>query len=183
MTTTFPNQRIVHVHREHATANFLGIKNENWQAAARDLGAHSLMLYLYFAANKDDYKLALSPAAIRKAIGMPPQTYRDQFVKLVDKGYLVPTRGNTYDFFEVPHAARVTPENNTIKNSYKTAAVAVSSRTPDVLESPPNTQTVRNETADNREINNTVNNPPINNIDNYAEKPVSPRSIKPMYIF
>ena len=47
------------------------------------------MLYLYLASNKEGYALALSPAAIRKAIGMPTSTYRDQFVKLIDKGYLV----------------------------------------------------------------------------------------------
>ena len=39
---TFPNQRTIITHRERATANFLGIKNENWQAASRDLGAHAL---------------------------------------------------------------------------------------------------------------------------------------------
>lgn len=27
---TFPNQRMVKVHRESAKADFLGIKNENW---------------------------------------------------------------------------------------------------------------------------------------------------------
>ena len=89
MEYSFPNQRIISVHRESARQDFLGIKNSNWQAAARDLGAHALMLYLYLASNKEGYALALSPAAIRKAIGMPTSTYRDQFVKLIDKGYLV----------------------------------------------------------------------------------------------
>jgi len=62
---TFPNQRMVCVHRERASADFLGIKNENWMAAARDLSAHALKLYLYLASNADNYKLALSPAAVR----------------------------------------------------------------------------------------------------------------------
>jgi len=39
---TAPNQRTIVVHRERVTTDFLGIKNENWQAAARDLGAHAL---------------------------------------------------------------------------------------------------------------------------------------------
>lgn len=39
---TYPNQRTVHIHREKVTSNFLGIKNENWQSASRDLGAHAL---------------------------------------------------------------------------------------------------------------------------------------------
>ena len=51
MPNTVPNQRIIAIHRERAASDFLGIKNDNWQAAARDLGAHALMLYLYFASN------------------------------------------------------------------------------------------------------------------------------------
>lgn len=102
MPTTYPNQRLIKIHREPIKSDFLGIKNENWQAAARDLGAHSLMLYLYFASNSNNYNLALSPVAIRQAIGMPRSTYQDQFARLVDKGYLVQANGNAYNFFEKP---------------------------------------------------------------------------------
>ena len=105
---TFPNQRVVRIHRERATADFLGIKNENWQAASRDLGAHGLRLYLYLAANANNYNLALSPAAARAAIGIPRSTYFDQFAILVDKRYLVPGAGNTFDFYEVPQPATQT---------------------------------------------------------------------------
>lgn len=99
---TYPNQRVIHINREAAKSDFLGIKNTNWQAAARDLGAHALMLYLYLAANADGYNLALSPAAVRQAIGMPRSTYQDQFTKLMDKGYIVSGSGNVYHFFETP---------------------------------------------------------------------------------
>ena len=33
---------------------------------------------------------------------MARSTYHDQFHKLVDKGYLVPSHGNTYEFYEIP---------------------------------------------------------------------------------
>lgn len=102
---TFPNQRLIKVHREPAKTDFLGIKNENWQAASRDLGAHALQLYLYLASNANNYTFALSPVAVRQAIGMARSTYHDQFHKLVDKGYLVPGTGNTFDFYEVPQSA------------------------------------------------------------------------------
>ena len=102
---TFPNQRMVRIHREPVKADFLGIKNENWQAASRDLGAHALQLYLYLASNANNYTTALSPVAVRQAIGMARSTYHDQFHKLVDKGYLVPGTGNSFDFYEVPQAA------------------------------------------------------------------------------
>ena len=79
MPNTVPNQSAVAIHRALASSDFLGIKNEHWQAAARDLGAHALMLYLYFASNANGYVLALSPAAIRQAVGMAASTYRDLF--------------------------------------------------------------------------------------------------------
>ena len=103
MPYTYPNQRKVLIHREPLNkGGFLGINNEHWMSASRDLGAHALRLYLYLASNKDGYSLALSPEAVRQAIGMPRSTYHDQFKILIEKGYLVPSHGNTYEFFELP---------------------------------------------------------------------------------
>lgn len=110
---TYPNQRVVKIHRESVKTDFLGIKNENWQAASRDLGAHGLRLYLYLASNANNYALALSPAAARAAIGIPRSTFFDQFAILVDKRYLVPGVGNTYDFYEVPQPATQTQKDMT----------------------------------------------------------------------
>lgn len=102
MPKTYPNQRIVRVHREPARTDFLGIKNDNWQAAARDLSAHALKLYLYLASNANNYEFALSATALLEDIGMARSTYHDQFHVLVSKGYLVQTGGNTYSFYETP---------------------------------------------------------------------------------
>ena len=110
---TYPNQRVVKIHRESVKTDFLGIKNENWQAASRDLGAHGLRLYLYLASNANNFTLALSPAAARAAIGIPRSTYFDQFAILVDKRYLVPGTGNTYDFYEIPQPATQTRKDMT----------------------------------------------------------------------
>lgn len=63
---------------------------------------HALLLYLYLASNADNYTLALSQAAVREAVGMARTTYHDQVQVLIDKGYLVLSHGNTYDFYEVP---------------------------------------------------------------------------------
>ena len=155
---TYPNQRTIKVHREKATTDFLGIKNENWQAASRDLNAHALNLYLYFAANADGYTFALSPAAIRQAIGMPISTYRDQFNKLVDKGYLVPSGNNYYEFFELPQTRTASIQDDECAildaDAEKTAAVA--------FKQP---QTAKVTTRKDREINNKDSkiNIPINN--------------------
>lgn len=160
MPNTVPNQRLIAIHRERAVSDFLGIKNSHWQAAARDLGAHALMLYLYFASNANGYLLALSPAAIRQAVGMPQSTYRDQFTKLIDRGYLV-QRGdsNTYDFYETPQHATHTEKDDTTSGYDFTA---------DAFAAP---QAVNNGTAEDREININITDK-INSFG--GEKQVSP---------
>ena len=64
MPNTVSNQRVVAIHRESTKSDFLGIKNENWKAAARDLGAHAFMLYLYFASNANGYRTSSDLYAI-----------------------------------------------------------------------------------------------------------------------
>ena len=160
MPYTVPNQRLVAIHRERAASDFLGIKNSSWQAAARDLGAQALMLYLYFASNANGFMLALSPAAIERTVGMPPSTYRDQFRKLINRGYLV-QRGdsNTYDFYETPQRATHAEKDN---------AADAYDFTADAFGTP---QAVDNEAAEDIEIN--INKTKmINNCG--GEKQVSP---------
>lgn len=156
---TFPNQRVVKIHRESVKSDFLGIKNENWQAASRDLGAHGLRLYLYLASNANNYNLALSPAAARAAIGIPRSTYADQFAILVDKGYLVPGVGNTYDFYEVPQPATQTQKDMTAyglefeesPGSGVQEGSGGHTVTPENIEINNNTDTPNNQTINNRE--------------------------------
>ena len=126
---TYPNQREINIHRERAASNFLGIKNDNWMAASRALGAHALRLYLYLASNADGYRLALSPAAIQQQIGMPTSTYRDQFRKLESMHYIKYSHGNTYDFYERPYDAAYPPKDEKEESaapvlSFEDAAVA-----------------------------------------------------------
>ena len=138
---------MVKVNKEELGGNFLGVNNEVWSAAARDLGAHALMLYLYFAANRNGYAFALSPAAIHEAIGMPRSTYRDQFVKLVSKGYLVQTGGNTFAFYEKPQPRAVQPDLNTVAATGRSFEECT-------ITAIPTTDTVNSGAGWNREINN-----------------------------
>jgi len=147
MPYTVPHQRTVRVHRERATSDFLGIKNENWKAAYRDLGAYSFALYLYFAANADNYNLSFSPAAVFDEMGMAPSTARDQFKNLIAKGYIVPRagEGNGYDFFEVSQArAALIQKNDAASRSQDETAHKV-----------PNLSPVSDLERSNIEINNT----------------------------
>ncbi len=92
---------------------------------------------------------------------MPSQTYRDQFVKLVDKGYLVHQKGNYYAFYETPQKKQEKIETTAVSDSAK-------SNTPIVVQDasavPKETSTVQSRTSEDIEINNTDNtNNKINN--------------------
>ena len=167
MPETFPNQRMITIHREEVKSDFLGIKNENWQAASRDLGAHALRLYLYLAANADNYSFALSPADIRQRIGTPNSTYRDKFMILVDKGYLVQSGSNKYDFYEVPQTRHAPIQNENCAPH----GIDFENATNDGFSQ---TATAQDTTGKDREINNRdiEKNTSINNETLYPERVV-----------
>jgi hypothetical protein len=115
-------------------------------AALRDLHPFAFSLYLYFAANANNFTMALSPVAVRNAIGMARQTYNDQIEKLIEGGYLVPSHGNTYDFYEVPKPRAVRVLSNTgLGHNFDEEYTALENGF---------TAAVQNQTAEDREINN-----------------------------
>ena len=126
MPYTAPNQKTIKIHRAPLSNSFLGINNDNWKHAARVLGAQAFLLYIYLASNKDDYKYALSPAAVQQEIGMPRSTYYDQLRKLESLGFLVPDKGNMLHFYEAPHSDTHTQsacDAHKISDEKSTAAV------------------------------------------------------------
>jgi len=135
-------------------------------AASRDLGAHALRLYLYLAANRDNFQLALSPAAIRQEIGRARSTYQDQFHILIDKGYIVETSSNHYAFYEKPQPrAAIQAKNTTADAGFDFREISDVTRTqPDA---------VKNEPQANIEINNkycSIDNYGINNKPKVSKK-------------
>ena len=115
------------------------------------------MLYMYLAANADGYNLALSPAAIRQAIAMPRSTYQDQFVKLIDRGYIVQESGNVYNFYETPQPSHTS--NQASITTQKTVDVLNFEECP--LDVSCDDRAVPNVPTEDREINNREN--PTNN--------------------
>lgn len=101
---TVPNQNIIIIHRDYPKRDFLQIKNENWQNMLLQTNKDypALALYLYLASNMDNYRLELSPAAIKNAIGMPRSTYYKKLKLLKDNGYIIEKQGNVLEFYEVP---------------------------------------------------------------------------------
>lgn len=134
MPTTVPNQKVIQIHREPLGGNFLGINNDNWKYAARVLGAQAFLLYTYLASNKNEYKTALSPAAVQKDIGMPRSTFYDQLRKLESMGFLVHDKGNLCHFYEVPQSATHTQTACVPDNEKST--IAENPLPPPVQESP-----------------------------------------------
>lgn len=162
---TFPNQRIVKIHREKVEYDFLGIKNANWMAAARDLRAHAFLLYIYLASNADNFSLALSQKAVQEAIGMPRSTYHDQFKILVNKGYLVETSSNHYNFYEKPQ-----PRTDLHQRDRTAHGQAIENYTVDGIDFPQNAQSCPQDKREINNINTDVNNVVINNNPEVSKK-------------
>ena len=120
MPMTVANQRIIKIHRASFGNKFLGIKTENFAKAYQDLNATATILYLYIANNKDGFDLAFSPRAVAMELGMAESTTRDQFRKLIQKGYLVRKNegSNIYDFYEVPKREETKAETQSEKADY-----------------------------------------------------------------
>ena len=101
---------------------------------------------------------------------MPRSTYQDQFIKLIDKGYLVQGSGNVYNFYETPQPSHAS--NQTSITTQKTVDVLNFEECPlDVScvdRAAPNVPTEDRE-INNREIetnNNGTNNSMLDGAEN-----------------
>lgn len=102
MPISHPFQKNITVHREKAVKDFLCIKNEHWIKANKDLSPFGLQLYLYLASNADGYNFNLSQEDAEKNAGIRRTTFHTYINLMIEKGYLVKSKGNCYDFYEVP---------------------------------------------------------------------------------
>jgi hypothetical protein len=93
---------------------------------------------------------------------MPRSTYNDQLHILIDKGYLVPSHGNTYDFYEVPREKNNLEADNAsrVNNSQEDCPNA-DNKNPNVVNNCP---------TENLEINTSTKS--INNKTTNIEKTV-----------
>lgn len=147
---TVPNQNIITIHRQYPKSDFLQIKNENWQnMIKRTKDTYALSLYLYFASNADNYKLAVSPAAIESAIGMARSTYYKKFDLLKRYGYIIEHEGNRFDFYETPQEQK--EENCGLPCEQEN----LSQKQQNLPERQGCFQQEQNSSPQNREINNT----------------------------
>lgn len=160
MAFSVENQRFVKVNKAPLNQNFLGINNNAWKAASRDLGGTGLILYLYFASNMKGFKLAFSPADVIKETGIGKTSVYKYFDIMIKKGYLIPCNGNTYIFNEVPVAATAErTEKPTSKNELKfeDSSLDKNGSSEESSDCSQNNREIYNKYDTNYSINNTGN--------------------------
>lgn len=110
---TVPNQKSVRINKEKCDKqNLYSVINLSaMEEAARDLDAGAFKLWVYFSKNQDNYEFALSSKAVEQEFGIKIKQYNNAVKELTDKGYLVNTKGNNYEFHENPV---ITKEDNAV---------------------------------------------------------------------
>lgn len=101
---TVANQKTVKVQKEKCNGdNHYGMYNlDALQSAMIDLKGETFKLWCYLGKNQNGYTFALSKVdAIKWGIGSK-SSYDRAVKELKEKGYLVETGKNKYDFYEVP---------------------------------------------------------------------------------
>jgi len=88
--------------------------------ANKRLSPYGLQLYLYLAANINNYQFALSPAAAETYAGIKKTSFHKYLRLLEIEGYLIWRHGNVYDFYTSPRDAdeRTHPDNHSDRISF-----------------------------------------------------------------
>ena len=108
---TVPNQKTIKVLKEACSKKegeyYTAINLNALQYAMIDLKGETLKLWLYIGKNQDKYTFGLSKVdAIKWGIGSK-SSYDRAVKELIEKGYLVETSSNHYDFYEIPKAEEI----------------------------------------------------------------------------
>lgn len=105
---TSPHQRIITVKRDMPKQSkdnkrpYMVAYNDVIEEAARNLSTvGEFKVYLYMISNQDNYKFGCSPQNIADRYGLNIDTVKKAINKLIEKGYIVKTKG-TYEFHEKP---------------------------------------------------------------------------------
>lgn len=122
---TYPNQKIVTVHKPKYSEDFLQISKEEWMDAYDKLTRSGLGLYLYCSGNQNTYQFALSSLAIQAALGISDSSYRRAIEELLVKGYLIEGSGNTLHFYTTPQPTTYVPKPKKAKKTPSTADAAL----------------------------------------------------------
>lgn len=102
--TSVPNQRKITTHKVKSNKdNLYAITNINSLSYAMSVLTHSgLRLWLYLAKNQDNYEFWLSPIDAGAFTGLSVASYHRAFAELKEKKFLIQTKKNNFDFYEIP---------------------------------------------------------------------------------
>lgn len=100
---TVPNQKTIKIGKKapcdkdhpYACTNI-----ETKHAAMRNLTPIAYLLWDYFSGNQEGYQFSLYKVKVMKDTGITEYSYKKGIKELTDKGYLVNTSGNSYEFYE-----------------------------------------------------------------------------------
>lgn len=118
--TTYPNQKIVQIHKEKCVDNFTQIQNEHMYAASKCLNGSAFKLYMYLASNADGFELALSRKDVIDKTGISHCSYDNAVDSLIKYGYLVFVSGLTYNFNTYPENYDIPKNHDIPKNQDNT---------------------------------------------------------------
>lgn len=102
MAISYENQKSICIHKPRVKENFLQIGNDAWMMANKTFLPYGLQLYLYLAANNNEYQFVLSPAAIEEYAGIKSTIYHKYLRLLEIEGYIVWRKGHFFDFHTTP---------------------------------------------------------------------------------
>ena len=121
MPKTVPNQKIIKVSKQPCDKQhyYSAINLVAMEEAAINLDAGAFKLWMYFAKNQNNYEFALSSKDAEANFGIKIKQYNNAVAELMNKGYLVNTKGNNYIFNEKPvmpfeDNAVITKSNNAV---------------------------------------------------------------------
>ena len=99
---TYPNQKVITINKAKADREntYATINKECLVKAITGLTHNELKIYLYLASNQNGFKMALSSADIAEKTNASKRKIQESINSLIEKGYLVETGSNSYDFIE-----------------------------------------------------------------------------------
>ena len=136
---TYPNQKMITIHKDPVKENFLQVNICEGQEAFATLPRISFGLYLYLCGNQDKFHLALSSVDVQKSLGVSDSSYRRAIEDLLAAGYLIMRNGNehTLDFYTTPHPTTYVKKERKKKAADGGAAAAEPVSVEDILSEPP----------------------------------------------
>lgn len=123
---TNPNQKVITINREMPKQTkenkrpYMIAYVDNMREAMQNLNkVSSLKLYMYLLGNNNYYKFALSTKEVSEECGISINSAQDAVRDLIEKGYLVLTTNNHYEFFEAPRREIINKFGKSVLLSYE----------------------------------------------------------------